>query len=463
MNSSTLLDCGAVHLRGSCAFICGEVLRCRRALKERFPGTPQTDAGEGSCKDARKNASRKNLRANDVDEDDAAAERRVLASLEYVLLECRQGIFVSFIQGMPRLVAVMACEDYESPFALKTDLRQYRAQKALERPDIQLEPPWVEPQRFWASHGILCNVPHKDGFSAAMVPEFLNLLRAAAAHHPHAWLEPSFDFFLNRRDCPLFPSDPTQHPYAFVGPSCRLRRPPPERPLPALSLYVGRAWNDYAMVEALPWPQATAVAWRNKKKQALFRGSSTGRGTTPSTNVRLALCAYSERDPRVDAGVTSWSSRDKCTGNDEITFQPRLWDVKPAIPIAQWSAYKFLLYAEGYSAALRLGPMLSTGSCIVWVYLEGHETSANEMWYYADLRVCEFTGAASWGDSLAAQNAAVIRCSVARLKDVLDFLCAHDAVAEALGRRAREVFDELQATRVQRTRDVLRAASGGRF
>ena len=57
----------------------------------------------------------------------------------------------------------------------------------------------------------------------------------------------------------------------------------------------------------------------------------------------------------------------------------------------------------------------------------------------------------------------MIRCSVARLKDVLDFLCAHDAVAEALGRRAREVFDELQATRVQRTRDVLRAASDGRF
>ncbi len=432
----TLLECGALHLRGPRQLVCAEILRCRDALLQQFPPPPPPPALPPY--------------------DRAAANRRIEASLSFVLRECRQVTFVAFLAGAPRLVAVLCADaDYVCPFRLQFDEATYRAAKAAARPDLRPEPPWVPVAAQWASHGILCNQAPPLGFSAAMVPEFVAFLGAVAAAAPPQALEQPFEFLLNRRACPLLPQDPAAHPYGFVGPSCRLRAPPPPRPLRVLSLYVGDGWRDGALVEPTPWRPATAVAWRNKQPVALFRGSSTGRGTTPRTNVRLALCAL--QDPRVDAGITTWSSRDKLVGNDCVEFQPVLWPTAKPIPAAAWSHYKYLLYAEGYSAALRLGPMLSTGSAIIWVHLPSYETSANRMWYYAELPTYAWTGLPWDGD--AGGRAAVVRCAVDALPALLDYLDAHDDAAAQLGSNARRAFHELNARRVPYMVDALAAVA----
>ena len=377
-------------------------------------------------------------------------EDSLAESLRFVLKEQRQSILVCIRAGAPRLVVVFAASDFRCPFEVlgngDGDADGDGGRSKIPR------------SSWWSSQGIACNVPSSDmGWSTTHVAAYVAFFCEAA----DMINTPDQVFFLNRRDLPLVPRDPGRHPYAAFGTPCRAPVPTPT--LRAFSMYTGAGWKDTAIPECLPWRAPPRVAWRNKTHGhgALFRGSSTGRGITAETNVRLAL-AKASRSPILDAGITAYSKRDKwAIDGNKVVQQPviRAW-MKAGIPLEEWGKWKILVYAEGHSAALRLGPMLGCGSAILWAVLPNYETDAPRLWFWPPCVTPADLLASSDSNPISKDVAMVGPCAVGEeLFQVIRFLQAHDDVAERLGCAALQLFDHLQSSRVSFMTRVLASSS----
>lgn len=366
-------------------------------------------------------------------------------SLRFVLKEQRQSILVCIRAGAPRLVVVFAASDFQCPFKVVLG----------DGDDARSK---IPRSSWWSSQGIACNVPSSDmGWSTTHVAAYVAFFCEAA----DMINTPDQVFFLNRRDLPLVPRDPERHPYAAFGTPCRAPAPTPT--LRAFSMYTGPGWKDTAIPECAPWRAPPRVAWRNKTHGdgALFRGSSTGRGITAETNVRLAL-AKAARSPILDAGITAFSKRDKWSiDGNAVVQQPviRAW-TKAGIPLEEWGKWKILVYAEGHSAALRLGPMLGCGSAIIWAVLPGYETDAPRLWFWPPCVTPAELLASSDSKPILKDVAMVGPCAVGEeLFQTIRFLQEHDDIAQRLGCAALKLFDQLQSTRVSFLARVLASSS----
>ena len=406
------------------------VLRLCEEVVRRFPDDPGDDDEEGGG-------------GGDFLGDSLGDSLAV--SLRFVLKEQRQSILVCIRAGAPRLVVVFAASDFRCPFEVVLGDGDDGRSK-------------IPRSSWWSSQGIACNVPSSDmGWSTTHVAAYVAFFCEAA----DMINTPDQFFFLNRRDLPLIPRDPRRHPYAAFGKPCRAPAPPPT--LRAFSMYTGAGWKDTAIPEYAPWRAPPRVAWRNKTHGdgALFRGSSTGRGITAETNVRLAL-AKASRSPILDAGITAFSKRDKWSiDGNAVVQQPviRAW-MKAGIPLEEWGKWKILVYAEGHSAALRLGPMLGCGSVILWAVLPGYGTDAPRLWFWPPCITPAELLASSESNPVSKDVAMVGPCAVGEeLFQTIRFLQAHDDIAQRLGCAALKLFDHLQSTRASFLTRVLATSS----
>lgn len=105
--------------------------------------------------------------------------------------------------------------------------------------------------------------------------------------------------------------------------------------------------------------------WSSKKDVAVFRGSSTGCGTTTQTNMRLKLATM--RSPDLDVGITQYTENvkiDPKIGLSKVKKDIKL--VKP-LTLAEQSHYKYMIHVDGNVAAYRLLKTMLTGSLILRV------------------------------------------------------------------------------------------------
>lgn len=209
---------------------------------------------------------------------------------------------------------------------------------------------------------------------------------------------PDIEFFLNRRDYPILTRDGTE-PYNHMWDS----RTKPlvshsyEKYIPILSMVTGDRfadiaipnYNDWSRVQAVqgkwfPRGQAqepiTSIPWEEKIGCAVFRGSSTGTGTTIGTNMRLKAAAMSENGevdpndgvPFLDAGITKWNLRPrKIEGNPKLqTIEETGLKLVDHMSTQDQSNFKYILHIDGHVSAFRLSTDMAMMSTLLKVESE---------------------------------------------------------------------------------------------
>lgn len=345
--------------------------------------------------------------------------------------------------------------DHSDYVAAKRDLRM------RDVPNLPLA-------EWWCNAGTLCNwVPGKDktAWGATYLGHYFTFFQGVAKHLPHA------EFILNKRDGPCMPKDPYEAPFARMmeDPTAhRLAEPRPACFLPVLSPYTSKHFVDVPLptvddIEAATsqafYPHYSAgrsaseradhfLPWAEREAVLFFRGSATGAGTTPETNPRLALlCAARALPPALaahcDVGLTAFSGRDRCRKSVVSFLHPSLerdmGGRAAFVPQAAQAKAKFHVYAPGHSGASRMGCVLLSGACTLW--MEADEgTIAPDTWLtqvvWPQLAWVDGVGDCHLPPGGGAACGLRLDSRASNLKATLCWLLAHDAEAEAMAAAA---------------------------
>tara|TARA_X000000950_G_scaffold282377_1_gene381090 strand:- start:1695 stop:2990 length:1296 start_codon:yes stop_codon:yes gene_type:complete len=359
---------------------------------------------------------------------------RTNATIKYMLEEVRQGFLFVVRFGRLRLAVVGVNRQYVCPFALD----EAGKSAGLEDGEQFEFGGSVPMNRLWANHYILCTDEQPGGFGVAMLEEYISLFDELAGQIPDC------DYFLNRRDCPWVRAD-GQHCYAFASKGCRTVHT--QQLAPVLSLYQGAAWRDLPLVEPAPPSRTQGCKWERKVEVALFRGTYTG-----GTPLRLELVRLALAHPTlIDAGITSRPHRIKMV-DDKVIFPAPLHpkEMREPIPMGRWGEHKYIIYVSGYSAALRMGPMLGMGSVVIkLVESKPLQDAADELWFFDQLKAWRFP--AEMKDLIEYDHVEVELDSIV---DAVSFLRNNDSIARTLANNALKAFDRI-SNRAERARFQL--------
>jgi hypothetical protein len=210
---------------------------------------------------------------------------------------------------------------------------------------------------------------------------------------------PDLEFFVNRRDFPLLKKDGTEpYNHMFDSDSFPLLSHKYDKHCPILSSVTCRNFSDIAIPTIDDWARVKSyegaffektqnrqykkdfdTPWNAKKPIAVFRGGSTGVGTTVETNPRLKVAHMSslgEVDPFddlpfLDAGITDWNLRPRKIQGERylqtIDVKSLTFALIPKLTPEQQSEYKYIVHIQGHVSAFRLSLELSMGSTILLV------------------------------------------------------------------------------------------------
>ena len=232
---------------------------------------------------------------------------------------------------------------------------------------------------------------------------------------------PDLIFFVNKRDHPLLRKDGCHaynHLFGDNYPMKQRYREKMDTFLPILSMNSSESHLDVSIPTWEEWGRIAQQAFnivflKNKNKQytsypninndvcldfkakkptALFRGSSTGLGTTVENNMRLFICqlSYDMKDkdcdspPLLDCCLTGINGRPRKTKNDRFfriieqeSFNHLLGQF---MDYREQSEYKYILHIEGHSVAYRLGIEMFFGSVIL--YFPPVDGSNSKLWFF---------------------------------------------------------------------------------
>ena len=371
-------------------------------------------------------------------------ERDVLASLMYLLQEVRQGVYCIILCGKLRFMCVMANMEYENKFTnLKftednISLDEYVSKK---RRRFGKEKGTMLPvNKWWFSHGIVCNIQSdsKFGWGLGMIHDYINTLKQVCSSN---YID-DCEFILNRRDIPMLRKD-GQHCYQFASSEAGVYTDLTSI-LPVYSLYQGSFWLDKPLIEPKEPEEISNIEWSKKVELAFFRGSCTGSGITKKDNVRIFLANLSQSNPDFfDCGITSLSKRDKV--NDGVVNFDRKENVSlsSAIPMKEWAKNKYIIYAEGYSAALRMAPMLSSRSVVL--FLDGF-TTAHLLWFFHKLVFVNME-VSSQLKQLCPPEANMIFCNCTNILGAVKWLKANDSLAREIAENGYKLYEWIKSNR----------------
>lgn len=204
------------------------------------------------------------------------------------------------------------------------------------------------------------------------------------------------EFFINRRDFPILKNDKTEpynhiynsekfplvsHSYDSYTPilstSCI-----PEKFSDVL-IPTGEDWARVRIKDGVKFPKYDrdlndefTIEWQDKFPTAVFRGSSTGIGTTINTNQRLKVskmnnCVENTENKYIDAGITKWKNRPRKIQDEPylttIDIKSLPFGLSASLTPQEQSKHKYIIHIDGYVSAYRLALELNMGSVILLV------------------------------------------------------------------------------------------------
>ena len=217
---------------------------------------------------------------------------------------------------------------------------------------------------------------------------------------------PDVELFINRRDFPLLKKDYTE-PYEHLWDSEThpLVSHKYDKYFPILSSVTKDGFADLPIPTIDDWARVKSAdgvhfpktrtgnyeedfstLWDDKKPTAVFRGGSTGFGTTLETNPRLYVAYLSVSTPSdeqgipyIDAGITDWNLRPRKIKGEKylktIDVNSMPFKLVEKLSTQQQSLYKYIIHIDGHVSAFRLSVEMSTGSTLLIV------DSDYKLWY----------------------------------------------------------------------------------
>ena len=215
---------------------------------------------------------------------------------------------------------------------------------------------------------------------------------------------PDMEFFINRRDFPVIKRD-EKEPYDCIYGDIPLVSHNYKTYSPIFSNVTKSdfadipfpTWEDWAIVK---WKEDNMISqsgrmyndefvtnWNEKIPTAVFRGSSTGMGTSFETNSRLLIAKMDsekvlDKDgiPFLDAGLTDYNTRPRKekTNSHLSTIDPNKIQLKlkEKLTPSEQSKYKYVINIDGHVSAFRLTYEFHMKSVVFLVESEW------KMWYH---------------------------------------------------------------------------------
>lgn len=343
----------------------------------------------------------------------------LLGTFEYMFHKFKKGIYVQIANNQLKVFLPFSNVDYrnEVPESLTFDKSKYPSFEDIYKQICHFEKREYFPNRvcrypsqWYCNNGLVrYEFPLKENDSGInMIHDmFLTLCRERTI--------PDCEFFINKRDFPILTLNGTEPYDALVPPGTPLLSYNNPNYLPILGMTTG---HDFADIPIPTWEDWSRCAYQkdervfgkhfktfsdtfdldfmSKRPTLVFRGASTGLGTTLEDNPRLffsklsqqgRIKEYDENRPFLDVGITKWNIRPRKRQHCDFLDIPnpdhlQLPLVEPLTPLEQ-SAYKYILHLPGHSFAYRLSVELSMGS-VVFLY-----PSEYSIWYLPLLKPYE--------------------------------------------------------------------------
>lgn len=325
-------------------------------------------------------------------------------TFRYIVSQVQKGIFVKIYNNVLVNFIVFNVRDFENGWGdrIKVDPRYFsslvdfikhvarKTRAPLSLSDIELDT-----TKWRCNNGLLRfeNPPVDNQKNIECIHDMFSELCSSS-------FVPDVEFFVNKRDFPIRRSGPYE-PFHHIWDSKRypLKSNVYSEYAPILSQCSEQDFADVAIPTYDDWALAREredgihfedsrvgqifqpITWKEKKNMAVFRGTSTGIGTTSENNARMKLVKMCQKFPTLfDVGFTRINYRPrKQYKNPYIqTVEERFKCVEP-LSLQQQTAYKFIINVEGHTCAFRLSSELVSGSCVLIV------DSAWKLWFQPSL------------------------------------------------------------------------------
>jgi hypothetical protein len=196
-------------------------------------------------------------------------------------------------------------------------------------------------------------------------------------------------------------------------------------------------------------PTAPRYFYQKTINKAVFRGGTTGCGSTPETNMRLKLTNSAFLDSlrnkdMLDVGLTTITKQYKLDPESGLTkVDPATPTVAP-LTLQEQCNYKYIIHIDGNVHAYRLLKTMLTGSCILRVkspYRSWMDYPTNERFQGFD--ILDMGGANNRDNS---KNPLLshwiwVASDLSNLDDVLDFCREHEDICINIAQNAREIAE----------------------
>ena len=325
----------------------------------------------------------------------------VFHTFAYIFNKFKKGIFLKIVDGKPKVFLPFSKVDFKNEWysSIRVNPKYInivglmRHIAYMENRDFQESRIHKDIRSWYGNNGLVrLEYPISEGDSG------VNMLRDMFVCLIQEREVPSCELFINKRDFPILKKDGTEAYDSFFGKNTPVIGQRRNTYAPVLSMTTSEehadipipTWEDWCRVsyqeggkmfrkEFRRFPSQQdldAIPWASKKATAVFRGASTGLGTTLETNPRLYFSWLSHQGkkdidgtPFLDVGITKWNLRPRKSPTspylDTINIHDLPFSVIPRMDTLQQARYKYILHLPGHSAAYRLSMELTMGSVVL--------------------------------------------------------------------------------------------------
>ena len=337
----------------------------------------------------------KNLQVNEIDEllnkqlknYNKMTKRNLEETLRFLFDKYREFLFISIRDND---ITGYHIYKYHSKNDWHQDLKTFNGQdfkkfyyeylKKLKRPFIKYE----DPEK-WTSNNCLLQMSdwsRREGIPESYVSEIIQMIEFTKRKYNGL---PDCDLIINRKDFPLLKLDKTPS-YSNLYSKTKIMNQP-DNPWIICSQCKTVEHYDINYPSADEWisvtsPSEIVTDWKQKYATAIWRGSSTGCGTTIKNNNRLKLANISNKwksnnefnqnnkidnTPFLDAGITRFVKKFKVTNQIIYYLNPKDFNfyLSKFMDFKDQTYCKYLLNIEGNVSAYRYGSLFSTNSVVI--------------------------------------------------------------------------------------------------
>lgn len=339
----------------------------------------------------------------------------VIHTFEYIFHKYKKGIFFKIVENELRVFLPFSKIEYTNEWSdkIRVDLQKYKNvyhlfEVASARSGFAFDPNRIHYMKdhWYANNGLLryeFPISENDSGVCALRDMLMTLCRERQV--------PDGEYFLNKRDFPILKKDRTEAYECIYGNKMPLQSHCYEKYCPILSMTTTDehadiaipTWDDWGRAvyeeshhvfgkDFLQYPDPYRSDYQSKKDTAVFRGASTGLGTSIRNNPRLYFTFLSQQQRCdedgslfLDCAITKWNCRPRRSVSSEYydTIDKEVVEtlgVGNFLSLKEQAEYKFILHLPGHSEAYRLSMELAMGSVILMY------PCRYQLWYSSQLQ-----------------------------------------------------------------------------